>query len=262
MKLFILLLIVILFLLVLLFVVPIGIICRADTTQPGADFRLFVRILGIRIPVFPQKKKLPDIRKFRWDALEKRFAQSQRQKEKKEAKKARKQAKKEAKAADPKQIAKNAAKPKRSVTHIVKLVLALIRVLCARFGRYLRVDIRHFDIVAAAKDPADCAILYGWIYALLEAFWGTVQGTRPFSRVKKESISIYADFLAEKPSVCVDITFSIALWQVMATLISAGGTALAVENERRRSETKEDSAARRMHEAQNRAAIVKELKKS
>lgn len=256
-----LILIIPLVLLILLFLVPIGIICRADTAVKGADFALFVRVLGVKIRVFPQKKRLPNIRRFRRDALEKRFAKAERQKAKKEAKKAKKQAKKDAKANDPRAQAKKAAKPKRSIRHIIKLVLALIRVLCGRFGRYLRVDIRRFDIVAAAKDPADTAILYGWIYAVMEAFWGAVQGTKPFSRVKKESISIYADFLAAKPSVRADITFSIALWQVMATLIAAGGTALNLENERRKNETKEEKAARRAMEAQNRAEIIKELKK-
>ncbi len=260
MKLLLWILVALLLFLVLLFWVPIGIICRADTAKPGADFILWVRVLGVKIRVFPQKKRLPDIRKFRRDALERRFEQSKRKAAKKEAAKAKKQAKKEAKANDPKQIAKKAARPKRSIRHIIKLVLALIRVLCTRFGRYLRVDIKYFDIVAAAKEPADTAILYGWICAVMEAFWGSVQGTKPFTRVKKESISIYADFLSEKPSVRTEITFSIALWQVMATLIHAGGTALSIENERRKNETKEEKAARRVMEAQNRAEIIKELK--
>lgn len=248
-------------LVVLLFVVPVRIRCRVDTSA-ALDFSVSVRVLFIKRNLYPRKKNLPDLKKFRREALEKRYARKQKQdekkrlaKEKKAARKLDKQKKQAAKAA------KTGVKsPKRSIRHIIKLVLALLRVLCERFGRYLRVDIRHFDIIAAAKNPADTAVLYGWIYTAMEAFWGSFSQTKPFSRVKKNSISIYADFLRETPAVRADITMSIALWQVITILMHAGGTALTVENERRKTESMEEKAARKAAQAQARADMIKELK--
>ena len=149
---------------------------------------------------------------------------------------------------------------KRGVKHIIKLVLALAKVLLEKFGRYLRVDIAYLEITAASKDPANTAILYGWIWAAMENFWNLLSGTRMFHRNKKSSIAIYADFLAEKPSIRGKITFSIALWQVMALLIAGGGAALTVENEARKHESAEERQARRQKEAAARADVIRELK--
>ena len=247
--------------LVLLFVVPIRIICKIRTAGK-VDFALAVQVLFVRIPILPIKKRLPNIRRFRRDALERLYKKKQKKeasaalaKEKKAAKKALKK-----KRAAEKAKASGAPPKKRGVKHIIKLVLALTRVLIERFGRYLRVDIAYLDITAASKDPANTAILYGWIHAAMENFWNLLSETRMFHRVKKNSISIYADFLAEKPSISGKITFSIALWQICALLIAGGGAALAVENEARKNESAEQREARRRQEAEARAQIVRELK--
>ena len=247
--------------LVLLFVVPIRIICQIQTAG-RVDFALAVQVLFLRIPILPVKKRLPDIRKFRRGALEKLYAKKQkkadaaaRKKEKKAQKKAQKKQKQEARA-------KKTGHPpkKRGVKHIIKLVLALTKALLGKFGKYLRVDIAYLDITAASKDAADTAILYGWIWAAMENLWNLLSGTRMFGRIKKNSISIYADFMAEKPSVRGKIIFSIALWQIFALLIAGGGAALAVETEARKNETAEDREARKQREAEARAEVLRELK--
>ncbi len=252
-------------LLVLLFVVPVRIICKIQTAG-AIDFSLAVQVLFLRIPLLPQKKRLPNIKKFRRGALERLYEKKRkkaeaaaRAKEKKAAKKARKQQRRDEKTKQ--RAAKTGYTPKkRGVKHIIKLVLALTRVLLTRFGRYLRVDVAYLEITAASKDPANTAILYGWIWAAMENFWNLLSGTRMFHRVKKNSISIYADFLAEKPSIRGKITFSIALWQICALLIAGGGAALSVENEARKNESAAEREARRRHEAEARAAVVRELK--
>ena len=249
----------------LLFVVPIRIICKIQTAA-GVDFALSVQILFFRIPILPLKKRLPNLRKFRRGALERLYEKkwkkaeaAARAKEKKAEKKARKQQKKDAKAKSRAQKTGYTPK-KRGAKHIIKLVLALTKALLGRFGNYLRVDIAYLEITAASPDPANTAILYGWIWAAMENFWNLLSGTRMFHRNKKNRISIYADFLAEKPSVRGKITFSIALWQVMALLIVGGGAALSVETEARKNESEEEREARRQQEARARADVIRELK--
>ena len=65
--------------LVLLFVVPIRIICKIQTAGK-VDFALAVQVLFVRIPILPIKKRLPNIKKFRRDALE-RLYEKKRKKE-------------------------------------------------------------------------------------------------------------------------------------------------------------------------------------
>ncbi len=251
--------------LVLLFVVPIRIICKIRTAG-NVEFALAVQVLFLRIPILPKKKRLPDIKKFRRGALERLYEKKQKKAEAAARAKEKKAAKKELKKQRREQMAKRRADKtgytpkKRGVKHIIKLVLALTRALLGRFGKYLRVDIAYLDITAASKDPANTAILYGWIWAAMENFWNLLSMTRSFHRVQKNKIAIYADFLAEKPSVRGKIIFSIALWQVCALLIVGGGAALAVENEARKNESAEEREARRRHEAEARAAVVRELK--
>ena len=104
MKLITVILLCLLALLVLLFVVPIRIICKIQTAGK-VDFALAVQVLFLRIPILPQKKRLPNLRKFRRGALERLYEKKRkkaeaaaRAKEKKAAKKALKQQKKAAKA--------------------------------------------------------------------------------------------------------------------------------------------------------------------
>ena len=251
--------------LVLLFLVPIRIICTIQTAGK-VDFSLAVQVLFFRLKLLPQKKRLPNIKKFRRGALERLYQKKQKKAEKAKLAKERRAAKKALKKqkTDEKnriRSAKTGYTPKkRGVKHIVKLVLALTKVLLGRFGRYLRVDIKYLDITAATGDPANTAILYGWLWAAMENFWNLISDTRMFHRVKKNKIALYADFLAEKPSIRGKIVFSIALWQVMAMLIAGGGAALGVETEARKKESAEEREARKRHEAEARAAVIRELK--
>ena len=250
--------------LVLLFVVPIRIICTMKTAG-GIDVSLAVQVLFVRLKLLPRKKRLPNLKKFRRDALERLYRKKQkkadrkaRAKEKRAAKKAQKQQRATSRSSGAKQ---GHPKKKRGLRHTIKLIWALTRILLERFGRYLRVDIRALEITVATGDPANTAILYGWVWAAMENFWNLISDTRMFHRVQKSAISIRTDFLAEKPSVRGKIVFSIALWQICAILIAGGTTALAVETEARKRESAEEREARRQSEAAARAEMIRELKK-
>ncbi len=252
--------------LLLLALLPIHILCRADT---GAEnpFSVGIRVLFITIPLFPRKKKRPDLRRFRIKVLRKRGRQlarkeeQQREKKKRGAlKKAKKKKKEEAKAQ--KRYEKTGLKPKkRSFLHILKLIRALAGALLTRFGRYLRIDIACLDITAAAGDPATAAILYGSLYAALETFWQELCTLPPLKGLKKEAISLNVDYFAERPSVRARITFTICVWHIFALLIAGGGAALSVQNEARKKEGAEERAARQRREAEARAQMVAELKR-
>ena len=251
---------------VLLFVVPLRIVCTFDSAR-HVDFRLAIWVLFFRIGILPRKKRLPNLKRFRRDVLERLYEKKRKKAEaaaKAKEKKAerRKQKKQRAQQRAEKRTAHSGYTPrKRGVKHIIKLVLALTGVLLDRFGKYLRVNISYLDITAGSKEPASTAILYGWAWAAMENLWNLLSHTRMFRRVRKNRISIYADFCAEKPSVRGKITFSIALWQIAALLISGVAAALSVQTEARRKESAEERLARQQKEAQARAEMIRELKR-
>ena len=248
-------------LVVLLFVIPIHIICRFSTDRQ-MDFTVALRVLFVKIPLLPKKKRLPNLKRFRKRELKKRIEKQQKRlaaKEKKKRRKLQKQLNKKKKAKQRKNQAVK-AKPKRSVMHIIKLVLALVKNLFERFGKYLRVKIHYLDITAAAPDPAAAAVMYGGICAVMETVWTLISGCRNFAKMKKSDISIRSDFLEQKPSVAGKITFSICLWQIALTAILAGKTALSMEHECNKNETAKEREARLQAEAEARAALVHELK--
>lgn len=239
---------------IFLFVVPIRIICAADTRK-NLDFSLAVKILLVKIPLYPRKKRLPNLKNFRRKSLEKQYRKKQKDAEKKKAKLRKKKPGSAAKKTQ-------AAKPKRNIKQIIRFIFSLTQILFDRLGRYLRVDIAYFDIIAAAENPADTALLYGWVYALMESFWALISTRKPFQHIKKDSISIYADFEGDKPAVRAKLIFSIALWQLFSIFIHGGKKALDIRGEYHQKETKEEQVQRQKEEAAARSEMIKELRKN
>ena len=227
----------------------------------GTTLKLYLQLLGIPISLYsvPQKKKRPNIRHFTKRYL-KRLGEKQRKKAEKLAKKAdRKSAKKAQKAEEaPEMTARDRVD---SFLDLMRLVRKIAGILFARFGRMMRVKVKYLDICIATKDPAETAVLYGSVYAALEAFWAQIAHTKPMKRVYKRDISIYADFTREDPAARGDITFGIRLWQALCVLVEGGAAALSARADREQSETKEQKRARAEKEARARAEVLKELKK-
>ncbi len=217
---------------------------------------LYLQCLGIPITLFsvPKKKKRPNIKHFTKKYL-KRLGEKQ---QKKAAKKAKKSEKKATAAGDEPQTTLH--DKIGSFLDILRLVRKIVSILFKRFGGMMRVKVAYLDICVATKDPAETAILYGSIYAALEALWAQIADTRPMKRVHKRDISIFADFTAEKPQARGDITFGIRLWQALGVLMESGAAALSARRERQKDETKEQKRARAEKEARARAEVLRELK--
>lgn len=230
-------------LLLLLLLVPIP-LRLVFSFEGSASLELFLQCFGIPISLFsvPEKKKRPNIKHFTKKYLKKLGEKQEKKAEKAARKREKKAAKKAAQAQnEEKPTARDRA---TSFLDTLRLVRKIVGIVFARFGRMMRIKMRYLDIRIATKDPAETAVLYGSVYAALEALWAEIAHTKPMKRVHKRDIAIYADFTAETPSARGDITFGIRLWQVLCVLIESGAAALSARAEKQKNETDEEKRAR------------------
>ena len=248
---------------VLLALLPLHAVMVLSDEDGEPAFAFHARVLFVKIPLYPRKKKLPRLGKYTIRRLRKKGkALDRKEKAKKKPKKAVKKAaaqktggKKSAKKAEP-----APKKAKRNLRHLLRLVLAVAKVFLGRFGRYLRIETAGLDISIASEDPAKTAVFYGAVYAAAEAFFDACGNLPPMRRIKKSDIALYADFGSEKPHVKGKITFTLKVWHLFALVFSSGWKAFTEWRRNRREESAEERAQREQAEAAARAAMVRELR--
>ncbi len=177
------------------------------TVRAGDNVTLELRILFLRLRLFPKKKRI------------KPRDYSPRRLERAKKKAAKRAAKKETK----KQKHKKEHTPSEPA---IKLTLrdkiALVRALCAvvirRTHKHLRLHAARLHVRVATGDPATTAIVYGAVsQSLAYLLTGLDQVTR--LKAAEPDVGVYADFLGEKSKIEADITFSIRVWGAIATAV-------------------------------------------
>ena len=174
---------------VFLFTVPVHVTVMADE-----DVRVWLRVLLIRIPIFPASRK-------------------------KRAKKKKQQRKKES----GKQKAKKKPETgKKNILHMIRLVARIASVVMKKLSRHLRIRLQAYEISVATGDAAKTAVLYGAVAGLSSNFIEVLRNTMNFKVKKSAPVGVYADFVGEKTRAKIKIDFSINLWGALATLLVAG----------------------------------------
>lgn len=173
-------------------------------------------------PTLSPRKKRKLLQKLR--AAEERSLAKKEKKEEKKRQKKEKQAVKAAKKKKKKGAAPEKAVPpkkKRSLKASLRLVIRLVKLLLDKFGKHLRIKVKRLRLTVATGDAASTALVYGgvsqsvaYLLALLNRFSRL--------KVKKNSLSVGADFLSEKTTADIKISLSISLAGLIATLFGAG----------------------------------------
>lgn len=166
---------------------------------------VMIRILFLKIPIFPRpkttKKKPKDKKK-----------SDQKKKPKKEKKKKDKKEKK--KDDDKKQ------KPKKKIDIVfwVRLLLDVVTALFKKLGQNFKIRVHAYEICVASEDAAQTAVMYGTIQALSETLFLRLEKAINFKVVKNAPFGVYVDFLEVKPKANVKIDFSISLGGIFGIL--------------------------------------------
>ncbi|MBE6577291.1 MAG: DUF2953 domain-containing protein [Ruminococcaceae bacterium] len=184
------------------------------TLEYKDELLLFVSVGFIKVRVLPKKQrrgphsmsraKAKRIRaKVRKKALEKK----QKQLEKKRLKKLEKQKKKQKRSFD-------------DVLDIIAAVKEIVTTALGRFFGHLRVDIAKFHINVATQDAATTAILYGAVCSALSHLFHILEPLRGFDLPKTQDVSVNADYLSEKTTVDIKLSFSLRVWHALHVAIA------------------------------------------
>ena len=176
----------------LLFSVPIHV-----TVGLRESVSVMVRILFLKIPIFPKPKST-----------------KKKSKKKKKSDKKPKKDKKE----KPKNQEKKKSKKKLDIVFLVRLLLDVVTALFKKLGQHFKIRIHAYEICVASEEAAKTAVMYGMVQTLSETLFLRLEKAINFKIVKNAPLGVYVDFLEEKPKANVKIDFSISIADVFAII--------------------------------------------
>lgn len=184
---------IILLLLVLLLVrLQFDIACAEDVT-------LRLRVLGIPIPLYPSPPKKVKVSKFKRGYPKEKTAEKPAEKK-----------------------AKPAAKPTEKIPlgEKIDIVLTLLKKLCKKFFKHLRLDVSHIVITVGADDAASAAITYGIVSQSVAYLLAFLDAHLNIRKKRHGEIAVRCDFTAAQTTCDIRITASLAVWQLLDIGIS------------------------------------------
>ena len=165
------------------------------------DVTLSLRILFIRIPLYPAAQKKIKLSKFKRGYP----------KEKKKA---------DEKPADKKANRQVPPTEKIPLSEKIDIVLSLLRRLCKKFFKHLRLDVSHIVITVGADNAASAAITYGVVSQAAAYLLAFLDAHLRIRKKRRGEIAVRCDFTAEKTVCDIRITASLAVWQLLDIGIS------------------------------------------
>lgn len=191
---------------VLLFIVFLLSIRVRFTVRANEQATLDLRILFIRIRLYPKKKKI-NPRKYSQKQLER----ERRKAAKRAEKEARRRQKEAQKAADPDAV-------KLTLRDKIALVRALCATLIRRTRKHLCLHAARLHVHVATGDAAGTAIAYGAVSQSLAYLLAGLDQITHLTATPPD-VNVYADFLGERSRVEADVTLSIRVWGLLLTAI-------------------------------------------
>ena len=154
------------------------------------------------------KKKTPKIIKFTGES---RFGELVCTKEKEKKKKTEKRAKQEKRQAE---------EEKKSLFEQIELVKSIVTEWFERFGKYAVIKIKKLHMTAAAQEPSDTAVMFGFMNAASGTLLHVCSKFRVFE-MNPENVAVYSDFTGQSPELRADIQLKIKVWQLLICTLGA-----------------------------------------
>ena len=163
----------------------------------------------VLLTVVPKKKrKKPRLSAFSYKKHQRRLEKERKKAEKKKKNKAEKIAEK----AESENARKKSAGEKiGSLFEIVSFVLEEF----PRLASYIHTNIRALHVTVGGSDAARVAELYGIISASVAALTELLDNKTRLKTLKKDSVTVSADFLASKTTVVADISMKLSLFSAL-----------------------------------------------
>ena len=199
------------------------------------EVKLFLRVAGIKIGILPKKekkikyKKL-SAKKFR-KLMKKKKAAEEKKQGRKWARRKKKQEKKLARKDKKKKFAEDASSThaivgNRSFVENVSLVRELLSVFFSRFGKHFRIKVAKLDLTVASDDAAKTAVMYGVCAQSVAYILEILDNGTNIDYNKNTEVNVRVDYLAEKPSADIDVSFSLRVWHLLDILFRVAFAAI------------------------------------
>lgn len=180
----------ILFLIALILFLPVHI-----TAVIRGEAAVFIRILFIKIKLFPISEA-----------------------KKKKAKKATNKKEKQKKTEEKKSEEKEAKKEKRSIPELIRSVADVLSVFLKQFSKHVRIRVLRYKIIIGTDDAAKTALLYGAAEQATAYLFAALGENINFAFSKKNSL-VWVDFTSEKTVADVKIDVSINVFGALAMIL-------------------------------------------
>ena len=171
------------------------------------SLRVYLKVFFVKTRLYPSKKK----EKKYPHSMSKRKARKIKDSLQKKSKPKKKKKKEE------KHIEKN------DLISIVSITTNFVKNFISTFTRAVRVKFSRMHITVASEDAATTAILYGAITQSVNVLFPLIDNIKNVKKLPSgKELSVRADFLADKPTVDIDINLYVRVGGALKALFSAG----------------------------------------
>ena len=178
------------------------------------DFLVVLKILFIKIQLFPKKTKKTPTR-----LTKKQLLRLEKKKAKKAAKKAGKKSKKQGGGENSDGEKSNKKSKKLGIVENLTVIKDIFASVAPKLAKYLKITLAKIYIAVATGDAAKTAITYG---VVSQSVAYLVEALDQNANLKgKPDVSVTVDYLAEKTCADLEIKLSLRVWQVLYILLPA-----------------------------------------
>lgn len=190
--------------LILLLLFFIAIIPVSLTLKYDSEISVFTTILGLKITLYPKRKKKVKISDY---SLKKT-----RRRQKKELKKAAKSTQTKVK--------RTGTSQKRSLLEDVELIYKLLKKLASEVSHHVKIKTKRIILNVASDDAAKTAILYAAVNNAVLLILTLLDNFEKLEKARRSEIAVNADFLSAKSSADIELSFSLRIWQLIKILFA------------------------------------------
>ena len=193
---------------VLLFLFLVALIPVSLTLKYKDEVELTASVWAIRIPLYPRKKKKVKISDYSHKKLEKR------------KKKALKKRLKTQKKLEGNQKAAKAApqKEKKPILESLELIYELLKTYITQTVKYVKIKTTRIVINVATDDAAKTAMLYAAVSNSEAVILTLLDNCKKLKNAPQATVAVNADFLSEKCSADIELSFTMRVWHLAKTL--------------------------------------------
>lgn len=186
------------------------------------EFKVWVRYLFIKIPVYPRNKKKRKSKKTEEKKPEKQDKQPEEKKEKKE------------------NFFTSTAKSEGvgAIIEILSKIIEIVKDFSSSTLKHLKVKKLKLDVISAGEDAADAALNFGYACSVIYPALGALSGLIRFLKIPDVNITV--DYDKKETSSSLMIQFKMRLFFLLAVILKYGIKGILLYIDVTKSDTKEN----------------------